>query len=107
MPHDASASRARPAPPLTVGEAIAFAAEKRGLSLRAVSLEAGLSDAACQKIVSGASQPSLRTFARVARALRMTPMEVWVVLANEAAIATRGTGDQPISVTPPEENDRR
>lgn len=105
MTLDAPATRALPAPPFTVGEAIAFVAERQEKSLRAVSNAAGLSDAAVQKIVSGASQPSLRTFARIVCALGLSPMEVYVLIANEArSTLNHSTGGSTEPVTPPEEN---
>lgn len=54
------------------------------MSARALSLRAGLSAAYVFKVETGAIEPSLRSFARLAMALEMSPQEVWVCVANEA-----------------------
>jgi transcriptional regulator with XRE-family HTH domain len=65
------------------GAAIRYLRKQRGLSARALSIKAGLSPAYVFKVETGAIEPSLRTFARLAVALGMTMAEVWVCVVNE------------------------
>lgn len=59
--------------------------ERRGLSARALSLQAGLSAAYVFKLEAGQVEPSLRTFGRLALVLGMSREEVWVCMASEAS----------------------
>lgn len=65
------------------GAAIRFHRKEQGLSARALSIKAGLSPAYVFKVESGAIEPSLRTFARLAVALHMSMAEVWVCVVSE------------------------
>lgn len=64
-------------------EALRRCRVRRGLSGRKAAAQAGLSEAAVSKIESGGHQLTLRSFARLALALRLSPLEVWVVVSNE------------------------
>lgn len=57
---------------------------KRGLSGRALSMQAGHCVSYVNKLESGLMEPSLRGFAQVAAALKMTPLEIWTVIMAEA-----------------------
>jgi transcriptional regulator with XRE-family HTH domain len=62
------------------GELIRFRREQVGLSRRALSLEAGLSESYVSKIEAGRLQPTLESFARIARVLRFTDLQIaWIV----------------------------
>lgn len=63
--------------------AIRYLRKQRGLSARALSIKAGLSPAYVFKVETGAIEPSLRSFARLAVALGMSLGEVWVCVMNE------------------------
>lgn len=64
-------------------EAVRRARVRRGWSGRRAAAAAGLSEAAVSKIESGAHRLTLRSFARLAMSLEMSPMEVWTVVAHE------------------------
>lgn len=73
------------------GQAIRYLRKEQGLSARALSIKAGLSAAYVFKVETGAIEPSLRSFARLALALGMKPGEVWVCVANEGSLSMTGT----------------
>lgn len=66
------------------GSAIRVLRKQRAMSARALSIKAGLSPAYVFKVESGAIEPSLRSFARLAVALQMSMAEVWVCVVSEA-----------------------
>jgi transcriptional regulator with XRE-family HTH domain len=66
------------------GAAINLVRRRRGLSARALSLQAGLSAAYVHKFEAGLIEPSMRAFARLVVALGMTPEEAYVCLVAEA-----------------------
>lgn len=67
--------------------AIAYLRSERArCSARALSLNAGLSDAYVGKIESGAIEPSLRGFAKLAVALGMSATEIFMVIRAEAEL---------------------
>ena len=68
---------------LHLGDVIRAYREARGLSRRALSLQAGLSESVVGKVEAG-NEPSLWVFARLVRALRMTNAEVVLLVAMEA-----------------------
>lgn len=69
---------------LTVGTAIRVLREHSGLSARQLSVAAGLSPAYVNKVESGQIEPSLRSFAKIARQLGMTQREVFLLICKEA-----------------------
>ncbi len=73
------------------GTAIRRLRQQRGMSARALSIKAGLSPAYVFKVETGAIEPSLRSFARLALALGMNPGEVWVCVANEGSLGLAGS----------------
>lgn len=79
-------------------EAISEGRRKQRLSKTRLGLNAGLSESYVGKLESGECQPSLRTFALLARALGLTPLEIYFVIQGEAM---RAAGDVPIPVIPP------
>lgn len=64
-------------------EALRRARVRRQLSCRGAAAAAALSPAAVSKAESGFHQMSLRSFSRLAVALRLSPLEVWAIVANE------------------------
>lgn len=68
---------------LGVADAVRFLRERAGVSARELSTQAGLSPAYVGKVEAGHIQPSLRAFAHIAQALKMTPQEIWVVVTTE------------------------
>lgn len=70
----------------TVGvrEAIRYARNRKGLSARALSLQAGLSPSYTGKLEAGEIEPSLRAFGRLAIALGMSEVEVFFCVVTEA-----------------------
>lgn len=75
---------------LTVGQAVRAYREVRGLSARALSLAAGLSESYVTKLETGAlEEPSLRAFARLVRELGMTSAEIVVLVTLEAGRSPR------------------
>jgi transcriptional regulator with XRE-family HTH domain len=80
-----------PARPST-GELIRAARLRKGLSARRLAALAGVSSAYVSRLEAGNLDPSLRSFARLAAALGLSPGEVWAVVLLEAA---------PEPVTPP------
>lgn len=79
---------------LTVGEAIKAYREARGLSARALSLESGLSESYVGKVEAEAIDPSVSSFARIAKTLRMKPMEIYTILIQAADGAVPVTGSE-------------
>lgn len=71
------------APEQFTAAALRRARERAGLSARAASAHAGLSQAAVTKAETGEHAITLRTFGRLALALRLSPLEVYVVVRNE------------------------
>lgn len=63
--------------------ALRRARERSGLSSRAACAAAGLSASAVLKVESGAHVISLRTFGQLARVLKLSPEEVWLIVCNE------------------------
>lgn len=73
--------------PIEVAELIRVCRLRAGLSARQLSALADLSPSYITKLEAGELEPSLRSFARIVRALRLTPFEVMfcVSLAAEPA----------------------
>jgi transcriptional regulator with XRE-family HTH domain len=71
-----------------VGELVRRTRVHRGVSQRALGEKAGLSSAYIYKLERGHLQPGLRAFATIAVALRMNPIEVWILLRAEALTVT-------------------
>lgn len=63
------------------------ARESKGLSARALSLEAGLSPSYVGKVEAGEIEPSLRTFAAIAVALELNPYEVFFCVLADRLMA--------------------
>lgn len=70
---------------LGVGQLLRSARERRGMSARAVSIEAKLSPSYVNKLEAGDLDPSLRAFARLARVLQLTTMEILYVVGTLGA----------------------
>ncbi len=72
---------------LRPGDLIAAARKRKGFSARQTSTDAGLSPSYVSKVEAGELEPSLRAFARIARALEFSPAEIYVCVraAEEAA----------------------
>lgn len=71
---------------LTLGQAIRYVRERKGMSARALSQTAGLSAAYVSKVERGEMEPSLKAFGRLAIVLEMTEAEVNLLVrlhANE------------------------
>lgn len=67
-----------------VGPAIAYLRQRRGISARALSIQAGFSESYVGKLEKGeVTECSFTGFARLARALGMTPAEVWFLTLME------------------------
>lgn len=64
------------------GEALRRRRARLGVSQREASSTASLSPAAASKAEAG-TPLTLRSFSRLAMALRLSPLEVWVIVANE------------------------
>ena len=62
-----------------------MARQRRGMSARAVSAQAGLSASYVGKIENEECEPSLAVFARIACALELNPIELWTIVQLEAA----------------------
>lgn len=67
-----------------LGQAIRLLREKRGYSARSLSSVIGYSPSYIGKIESGQIDPSLHAFAKIAKALSMSQMEITFIL-NMAA----------------------
>lgn len=72
------------APEQFTAAALRRARQRAGLSARAASARAGLSQAAVCKAETGEHGLTLKTFGRLAHALSLTPAEVYLVVRNEA-----------------------
>jgi transcriptional regulator with XRE-family HTH domain len=72
----------------SVGALLRWARVQRGLSARALSMQAGLSDSAAGKVETAAVDPSLGTFARLVCELGLNDHEI-AVLVRLAALRTR------------------
>jgi len=72
---------------LSVGGLLRFLRERQRLTAKEVSRRARLSPSYVSKVERGECEPSLRVFAAIARALGMTPLEVWFVVMHEGAQA--------------------
>lgn len=55
------------------------------MSARALSIAVGLSDSYIGKVENGTLDPSLRSFAKIAKGLGMTPPEIYIVVSQESA----------------------
>lgn len=86
------------APIVGAPEAISAGRTRRHLSKVGLGVSAGLSESYVGKIERGECMPSLRTFALLARALELTPLEIYLVVQGEAM---RGTSEHSFPVTPP------
>jgi predicted transcriptional regulator len=73
---------------LRAGDFIGHMRRQRGLSGRALGPKAGLSTGYVSRLEAGDIDPSLSCFARLVMALDMSPLEVWVVVRNEALATT-------------------
>lgn len=67
-----------------VGDAIRLLRKRQGMSARALSSLSGLSPSYVSKVEAGEMEPSFRAFASMACVLRMTPREIYLVIAQEA-----------------------
>ncbi len=78
---------------ISLGEALREVRTTRTeLSARGLSLAAGLSDSYVGKVESGKLEPSFGSFARIAKVLNLTPMEVRVLM--EIATDDKEDGNQ-------------
>ena len=75
-------ARAVDAPDLPIGQAIELLRIPTGMSARALSLRSGLSESYIGKVEKGQMEPSLKAFARVARALGLSPREINILVAR-------------------------
>ncbi len=67
------------------GDLLAAARRSRGVSAGALSVQAGLSRSYLSKIEDGTCRPSVRALGLLARALCLSPHEVfWAVMAESA-----------------------
>lgn len=69
---------------MNVASGVHICRERKKLSARALSSEAGLSNGYVTKLETGQIEPTVRSFGRLARALQMTPMEVYACVLGEA-----------------------
>jgi transcriptional regulator with XRE-family HTH domain len=68
---------ASPAP--HVGALMRVARQRQGMSQRELSLRVGRSPAYVNKLEAGTIEPSFQAVSEVAVALRLTPLETWVL----------------------------
>jgi predicted transcriptional regulator len=61
---------------VTVGHILRWVRSQRGLSARALSIQAGLSDSVAGKVETDAVDPSLATFARLVHHLGLNDHEI-------------------------------
>lgn len=73
---------------LTVGDVMRWCRQQQGLSARALSTRAGLSDSAAGKVETAAVDPSLSTFARLVCQLGLSDHEI-ATLVRLAALHAR------------------
>lgn len=72
-------------PQLTLGYVVRTLRRQRTtMSARALSIYAGLSESYVGKVESGNMDPSMRAFAKIAVALKLTPGELAVIINREA-----------------------
>lgn len=76
--------RVKPTPPIGIAELIRYARLRKGLSARALSLQAGLSPSYTGKLEAGEIEPSLRAFGRLVIALDLSEAEVHLCVVTEA-----------------------
>lgn len=76
-------------PDLTIGQAIEMLRRPTGLSARALSLAAGLSESYVGKMEKGEMEPSLKAFACIVRELRLKPNEVHVLVLQAAQVVVQ------------------
>lgn len=69
---------------LTVAQVIRVVRLKAGVTARALSLSAGLSESYVGKVESGQIEPSLRAFAKIAAKLGLGQREIFAVVMQEA-----------------------
>lgn len=67
-----------------IGELVAHARRRVGLSARQLSAQAGLSASYVTKLEAGELEPSLHSFARIAMATKMTQAEVFFCVVQES-----------------------
>lgn len=65
---------------MTTGEIVRFLREKRGLSGRQLSVNAGLSASYVSKVELGQIVPTLEAFGKIMRALGATDKEIYVTV---------------------------
>ena len=68
----------------STGVLVRSARSRKGLSARALGAKAGVSAAYVSRLEADSLSPSLRTFARLAIALGLSPAEMWAVVVLEA-----------------------
>lgn len=78
-----AARLSQPEEVLPVGVILRMRREQKGLTARALSLAAGLSESYVGKVEKG-MEPSLRAFGKIARQLALTPREVYLLTMQEA-----------------------
>jgi transcriptional regulator with XRE-family HTH domain len=69
---------------LTLEEALKFKREALGLSQRELASRAGKSPAYVSALETGRIKPTLRSFAKLARELRLTGPELQAIIVTEA-----------------------
>ena len=69
---------------LSVALGIQRAMHRRGMSARATSLAAGLSESYVSKIITGTCEPSVRAYGKIAQVLQMNTHEVWLLTVAES-----------------------
>jgi transcriptional regulator with XRE-family HTH domain len=69
---------------LTIGTILRVLREQKGITARALSLAAGLSESYVGKVEKGSMEPSLRAFGKIAKQLGLTPREVYLLAMQEA-----------------------
>lgn len=73
-----------------IRELLRLQRERREVSARRLSLDAGLSDSVVGKIESGEIQPSLRAFARIALQLQLSDREIALLVRLAATDTSEG-----------------
>jgi transcriptional regulator with XRE-family HTH domain len=69
---------------LTIGTILRVLREQKGITARALSLAAGLSESYVGKVEKGEIEPSLRAFGKIARQLGLNQREVALLVFREA-----------------------
>lgn len=67
-----------------LGDVVYDARQRQSMSARQLSATIGKSESYVTKLERGDLQPGLRTFCKIAVALRFTPLEIVVCVRNEA-----------------------